>query len=167
MIIIKSQTINSTHTIKKYFVLKIFLGFLFLTCSMALCAQQTTLSDYEKITIKMEQLNEAFISKDTSALALILHQNLSLGHSNGWLETKKDLLETLINQNVIYLSIKNVTPFTIHYQSKNLITTRRDIDVKGIYNSSEFDVKLNVLEVWIQENNNWQLLARQSVNRME
>lgn len=115
----------------------------------------------------MVQINEALISKDTATLANILHKDLTLGHSNGWLETKTELPETLINEGVIYLSIKNKAPFTIHHATENLITTRRNIDVKGIYNNTEFDVKLNVLEIWIYENNRWQLLARQSVNKRE
>lgn len=88
-----------------------------------------------------------------------------MGHSNGWLETKPDLLHTLIDEGVIYTAIEMMGEPEVHSSSENLITTRRDINVSGVVNKTPFDVKLNVLEVWISENKEWQLLARQSVNR--
>ncbi len=112
-------------------------------------------------------LDNAFVAKDTAALNNLLHENLTLGHSNGWLETKTDLLITLVDEGVIYTSIKTIGEPEIHYSSKKLKTTRRNIDVSGIVNETPFDVKLNVLEVWILQNENWQLLARQSVNRRD
>lgn len=140
----------------------IFLSFIFL---IGQCSQEAALSNQEEISLKMAQIDQALIAKDTSALAKILHKDLSLGHSNGWIETKKYLLETLINKGVTYLKIENAEPFSIYHTSENLITTRRKIDVTGLLNDTPFDVKLNVLEVWIYEDENLQLLARQSVNR--
>lgn len=151
--------------IQNQLVLKKIVCFLLLILPLGLIAQETDV--YKNIGIKMAQINEALIAKDTATLAKILHKDLTLGHSNGWLETKSDLSNTLINEGVIYISIENSAPFTIHHATENLVTTRRNIDVKGIYNNTEFDVKLNVLEIWIYENNRWQLLSRQSVNRKE
>lgn len=145
--------------------LKAFTCFLLFIFSTGLCAQETELSEYKEISLKMSQIDQALIAKDTAALAKILHKDLSLGHSNGWIETKKYLLETLINKGVTYLKIENAEPFSIYHTSENLITTRRKIDVTGLLNDTPFDVKLNVLEVWIYEDENLQLLARQSVNR--
>lgn len=147
--------------------LKAFTCFLLFIFSTGLCAQETELSEYEEISLKMSQIDQALIAKDTAALAKILHKDLSLGHSNGWIETKSDLLETLITESVTYLNIKNAKPFSVHHNLDNLITTRRKIDVTGLLNETPFEVKLNVLEVWIYEDEIWQLLARQSVNRKE
>jgi hypothetical protein len=150
-----------------YLNLKAFTCFLLFIFSTGLCAQETELSDYEEISLKMSQIDKALIEKDTAALAYILHKDLTLGHSNGWIETKNDLLETLITEGVTYLNINNAESFTIHHTSENLISTRRKIDVNGLLNATPFEVKLNVLEVWICENESWQLLARQSVNRKD
>lgn len=147
--------------------MKTFTIFLFFIFSIGLCSQETELSEHEEISLKMSQINEALITKDTSALAKLLHKDLSLGHSNGWIETKSDLMETLINEGVTYLKIENAEPFSIHHTSENLISTRRKIDVTGLLNATPFEVRLNVLEVWIYENDNWKLLARQSVNRKD
>jgi len=135
--------------------------------SAVVCAQNSTLNDWEEITLNMTHINEALIAKDTSALAVLLHNDLTLGHSNGWLETKPNLLKTLVEEGVIYTSIETIGEPEIHYSSEKLKTTRRNIDVSGILSDTTFGVKLNVLEVWILENGTWQLLARQSVNRRE
>lgn len=144
--------------------LTIILIFIF---TLGLYSQDKALSEIEEITIKMEDINDAFIAKDTSALAKLLHDDITLGHSNGWLETKPDLLQTLINEGVLYTQIVMMSEPKFHFTSENLITTRRDINVSGVVNDTSFDVKLNVLEVWICEKSDWQLLARQSVNRKE
>ncbi|MCR9182104.1 MAG: nuclear transport factor 2 family protein [Flavobacteriaceae bacterium] len=138
---------------------------LLLLCSA--CDLQKDSSDKELIATQTQSLDNALMQKDTLTLNALLHKELSLGHSNGWLETKPDLLTTLIDEGVLYTSIKTIGKPKIHYSSQKLRTTRRNIDVSGIVNETPFDVKLNVLEVWILENNQWQLLARQSVNRKE
>jgi len=112
-------------------------------------------------------LDKAFIQKDTLTLNKLLHTNLSFGHSNGWLEKKSDLLQTLKTEKVSYLVIDPVGTAVIQHQTKNLITSRRDIDVTGLLEGTTFNMKLNVLEVWIKEKGKWQLLARQSVKRKE
>ncbi len=119
------------------------------------------------IEVHMRSIDQALIQKDTLTLSKLLHDSLSLGHSNGWLETKPDLLHTLIDEGVIYTAIEMMGEPEVHSLSENLITTRRDINVSGVVNETPFDVRLNVLEVWINKNKEWQLLARQSVNRRE
>lgn len=150
-----------------YLNLRASLCFVLFIFSIALCSQETLHSEYEEIRLKMSQIDKALVVQDTSTLAKILHKDLSLGHSNGWIETKRDLLETLITDAITYLKIENAEPFSVHHTSENLTTTRRKIDVTGTLNDTPFEVKLNVLEVWIYQEKNWQLLARQSVNRKD
>lgn len=110
-------------------------------------------------------LDRSLVNKDTLQLNKLLHSDLSLGHSNGWMENKQGLLQTLMDEGVIYKSIQPTGILEITHRSEKLLTTRRDIDVEGIVNDNHFSVKLNVLEIWTCENGYWQLLARQSVNR--
>lgn len=113
----------------------------------------------------MNAFDQALIGKDVSTLRRLLHNDLTLGHSNGWMETKSDLLQTLVSGNVVYESIEMIGEPLVYYETENLITVRRNIDVQGIVNEQAFNVKLNVLEIWIDEAGKWQLLARQSVDR--
>jgi len=113
------------------------------------------------------ELDEALIRKDTVSLANFIHNNLTMGHSNGWLETKTALIQTLASGNLTYNSIIKKSDLSIHHQTEKLLSTQRDIDVSGLLGETSFEVQLNVMEIWIFENNRWQLLARQSVNRKE
>lgn len=113
------------------------------------------------------RLDEALIRKDTAMLSELLHANLTMGHSNGWLETKTDLLQTLASGELTYKTILKSSGVTVFHQSDSLAVTRRNIDVNGLLQENTFEVQLNVLEVWLFENNRWQLLSRQSVNRKE
>lgn len=136
--------------------------FIFIT---AVClntsAQQTKIEEY------FVALDNALLQKDTLTLKILLHDNLTLGHSNGWVESKESLLKTLVTDYIVYKSFENTETPEIHFETENLITTRRKINVSGIVNGTDFQVKLNALEAWICENGNWQLLVRQSVNRKE
>jgi len=126
-------------------------------------AQET----YEFDTSVAYQLDEALIRKDTTMLSGLLHANLTMGHSNGWLETKPDLLQTLASGELTYKTILKSSAVTVFHQSDSLAVTRRNIDVNGLLQENAFEVQLNVMEIWIFENNRWQLLARQSVNRKD
>ncbi len=128
-------------------------------------AQETELKEPHGIGKYFILLDKALMQKDTLTLRAVLHHDLTLGHSNGWIEGKEDLLKTLIVKGVEYHSIEITGEPEIRYNSDSLLTTRRNIDVRGIVNQTSFEVQLNVLEIWICEKGDWQLLARQSVNR--
>ena len=130
-------------------------------------AQKIDNKPYTIIAEYCKMLDKAFVQKDTLTLNNLLHADLSLGHSNGWLEKKTDLLRTLKTEKISYLAIDQVGAVVIQYEKKDLITTRRDLDVTGLLEGKSFDSKLHALEVWIKERGKWQLLARQSVKRKE
>lgn len=48
----------------------------------------------QEIKKSIDQFEQSLIQKNVNSLDKILHQNLTLGHSNGWIETKNSLLET-------------------------------------------------------------------------
>ncbi|MEX2595495.1 MAG: nuclear transport factor 2 family protein [Salibacteraceae bacterium] len=147
--------------------LKKLLLFTLLALIAIACKQAPETDAKGTIVNHMRSMDTALMEQDTLRLATLLHDDLTLGHSNGWMETKPGLLETLVQGGVVYRSIRSEGSPAFHYQSDNLITTRRDLDVEGVVNETPFSVKLNVLEVWILEDSNWQLFARQSVNRKE
>lgn len=139
--------------------------FLLIVLFTSSCTVLKTPLDSSFIKESMLSLDKAMIEKDTLRLNKLLHNKLTLGHSNNWVETKSSMLQSLINKEVIYTSIEQVGAVKIHFSTRKLITSRRDINVSGVVNANTFDVKLNVLEIWTYENKSWQLLARQSVNR--
>lgn len=112
-----------------------------------------------------QEFDQALIKKDTAKLNQLTHPQLTMGHSNGWLQDKDDLLHSVIDGYVDYTVIDQIETPTIFLQTDSLMVTRRNIDVEGIVNKYKFDVKLNVLENWVFIKNKWILISRQSVNR--
>lgn len=120
--------------------------------------------DSIEVVAVCRQLDSALINKDTAMLRLLLHPQLSFGHSNGWTETKTSLLAELPGSQVHYRHFRNLSLPDIQIISDELCTIRRDIRAEGTYKKKDFEVDLHVLEVWIKVNGRWRLLARQSVD---
>ncbi len=109
------------------------------------------------------ELDEALLEKDTASLQKLLHDDLILGHSNGWWETKVSLLKNLPTQKIHYQEFQSIGEPEIHHSSENLKTITRKLTAIGELEDYDFEVDLKIIELWIYENERWQLLARQSV----
>jgi len=104
-------------------------------------------------------LNEALKKKDTSTLKQLLHAKLSYCHSNGWCETKGEVIHDLfgiIEYREIGMRVENWD------LEQNLACLRTVADVAVRYNGNELNLRLFVTQVWIRQEKRWQLIARQS-----
>lgn len=106
-------------------------------------------------------LDSALIKVKHDQLRSLLHPKLSLGHSNGLIENKSELLEHLQSGYLKYFKIESLDKPEV-YTYKKLATVRRYIKVKGELQQTAFEVKLRVLETWLREKSVWRLLNRQS-----
>lgn len=108
-------------------------------------------------------LDTSLIEKNIKKLAPMLHPALSLGHSNGWIETKESLLTNLPTSNIKYDQfIYHGSPI-LTFQNEELKSIRRNLTAKGSLDQKDFQVDLKILEVWVKEGSSWLLLSRQSV----
>jgi len=108
------------------------------------------------------KLDKALVQKDSAALSRLLHDEVVIGHSNGFIENKKELLNHVLNEKIIYKIINKVKNEEIKNLRK-ITRVRRQIDVVGWYNQKEFSLRLSVLEIWKKHKKDWQLWCRQSV----
>ncbi len=106
-------------------------------------------------------LDSALIGVKYDYLQSLLHPKLSLGHSNGLIENKTELLQHLQSGYLKYFRIESLDKPEV-YTYKKLATVRRYIKVKGELQQTAFEVKLRVLETWLREKSAWRLLNRQS-----
>ena len=108
----------------------------------------------------VSKLDKALIEKDTATLKQLLHSNVTYGHSNGWVETKEDVIKDLASGKLVYYAIKSdsitwkLSPNWASMRSK----TKAEVSVNG----NRMELNLHVLEVWLKTNKGWQLIARQS-----
>jgi len=107
------------------------------------------------------KLDKALLAGDTVSLKLLLHKDLSYGHSNAWIESKSDVLKDLKSGKLNYTKIENKErKWTA---DKDWATCRSTSEIGYVMDGKEGSMKLHVLQVWVKTGNNrWQLLARQS-----
>jgi hypothetical protein len=107
-------------------------------------------------------LNAALVAKDTVTIKAMLGDNIVYGHSNSWLQTKQEVVNDLVSGKNGYKNIELVEKESFIVQGE-AVAVRSVIHVEGFVNATNFDMKLQVLQVWKRINKQWKLIARQSV----
>jgi Domain of unknown function (DUF4440) len=138
--------------------MKLFLSILFFLTSLVSAGQVDSVSLKEA----MANLDRALLNKDEKALGQLLHRDASYGHSNGWVQSKNDIINDLKTGKMVYDKIENTSIMLVAI-NKNWATVRTITNVQGrTATTPSFDLKLHVLQLWFKTKNRWQLLARQS-----
>lgn len=106
-------------------------------------------------------LDQALVEKDTAKLQVLLHPSLSYGHSNGWVESKPELIMHLLNGKLTYGSIES-KEISREQTGDDLTLVRSESRISFILDGKPGELKLHVLQVWKREGYKWQLIARQS-----
>ena len=109
----------------------------------------------------MQKLDKALLEKDSAVLFSVLHKDVSFGHSNGWVQTKKDMWDDFVTGKLVYKKIENGNT-TIAAINKNWAAVRTNTAAEGKVIEKDFNLNLHVLQVWMKTNKGWQLAARQS-----
>ena len=147
---------------KRSFLLKALLcSFIVLTINIEKPFAQNSKSMTE-ITNAVEQLRKAMVDGDTVTLEKLTSSELSYGHSSGKLQTKKEFVSDIAT---------GVSDFvSIDLTDQNIRVVDNTAIVRHILSAATNDkgkgpgtVKLGVLLVWVKNNGQWQLLARQAV----
>ena len=106
------------------------------------------------------RLEKALVNKDSATLNALLHKNVAFGHSSGWVQTKKDVVNDMMNGFLAYTKIEDNSILIDANKEKAIV--KEKITVSGIRDGKAFDLSLFVMEVWLQNKKGWQLYARQS-----
>ena len=110
------------------------------------------------VTAAVEALRKAMIAADRSALDKIAAAELSYGHSSGRLENKAEFIEALASGKSGFSAIE------LEGQTINIVD--RIAMVRHMFHGTrrkEGDkVKLYTLLIWLQQQDQWKLLARQA-----
>ena len=109
----------------------------------------------------MQQLDKALLQKDETVLKSVLHKDLSYGHSNGWIQTRADIMNDFTSGKLTYNKIENNSSAIITI-SKKYATVKTNTNAEGIVNGTAFNLKLHIMQFWIKTKKGWQLIARQS-----
>ena len=138
--------------------MKYIFAILFLSLSICVVAQT---ADEQKLLTTVKEFHQALVNKNTISINQQTDKALSYGHSNGWVETKTDMIKNLETNYISYQSFKEDS---IKVSSNgNIANVRFVAAIDASLKDSRTTYNLKVLEVWVKKGKRWLLFARQSV----
>ena len=112
----------------------------------------------------LQKLDKALMHKDELVLRSLLHNNISYGHSNGWVQSKADVFNDFKSGKLVYNIIES-SSVSILDIGKNHAAVKMNSNAEGVVNGNAFNLKLHVLQVWLKTKKGWQLYSRQSAKQ--
>ena len=122
-----------------------------------------TYSNKEKALLSQVSKLDSLMENNNSKILELFSDDVSFGHSNGWIQNKDDFKKDFESGKVKYQSVKQTELKEFKFKNK-FANIRRNIAVKGLYKNETFEMKLSVLEFWIKQKGIWKLWSRQSVS---
>ena len=126
------------------------------------CASPPLGSDDEVLVADLERI-EAMIAADPARLEAILHPLLTYTHSNGLIDTRDSLVESLVAARVDYRAIAPLDPSVRVLGDTAVITTRAQLEVAA--GGQVLDLDSVYTAVYQREAGGWRLVAYHSSPR--
>ena len=121
-------------------------------------------SDEEKLLATVKEFHQTMINKNTISINQQTDKALSYGHSNGWIETKTEMIKNIESGYIKYYSIQEDS-LSVSMNGK-LASVRFNATIDVELNGIKGNYFLKVLEVWQRKGKRWVLFARQAVKNI-
>lgn len=129
---------------------------------VSFCNGQQNSFKIDGILLKKIELLDFYLQNNDNKILDILCNDVSFGHSNGWVQNFDDFKKDFSSKKVVYKEIKQLE--ILEYKTrKRTASIRRILQVSGTYKDELFQIKLTLLEIWLKKNSEWKLWSRQSV----
>jgi len=129
---------------------------LFLANQLSVVAQK----DSSAVLGAVARLEKALLNKDSATMNGLLHKDVSYGHSSGWVQTKKEVVNDMMSGFLVYNKLEDSSINIV--MSKDKAIVREKVRAVGSRDGKSFDLSLFITQVWLQSKKGWQLFARQS-----
>ena len=116
---------------------------------------------HEKLEASIKSFHQALVNGNVVSLNQHTDKGLSYGHSNGWVETKNELLKNLETGYIKYHSYKEDSLSIV--VNEGIASARFIADIKVTLNNTTAIYHLKVLEIWVKKGKRWLLFARQGL----
>lgn len=103
------------------------------------------------------------ISQDADSLKPLLNARLMYIHSNGWVQSRQEVLDDMASGKLIYHSINISNAQVRLYKDTGIVTGKGRFS--GQREGSDFDMELTFTEVYVKDKKKWMLVSRHA-NRM-
>ncbi len=139
--------------------MKKLLTILFVVVAFSSFAQ----TDEEKLIKTVKEFHVALVNKNTVSINQQTDKAVSYGHSNGWIQTKADIIKDFERGYISYQSFKEDSITVL--MNGNMANVRFLADITATLSGTTTvnNYHLKVLEVWVKKGNRWVLFARQAV----
>lgn len=145
--------------LKKFFAIAAT-ALMFSGCSMMPAGGSS--NDAADVAAAAERLRIAMIDPTAPALAALVADDLSYGHSGGKVDTKASFMSDLMDGKSDFVTI-TITEQTIKIVDANTAIVRHALAADTNDSGKPGKVALKILGVWKKQGGSWQLLARQAV----
>ncbi len=138
--------------------MKLLISIIFLLASTVAFTQT---SEEAKLLRTVNEFHKALVNKNTVSINQQTDKGLSYGHSNGWVQTKADLIKDFETNYISYQSIKEDS-VTIT-RNGTMANVRFVADITATMKAATNTFHLKVLEVWVKKGSRWLLFSRQAI----
>ena len=118
-------------------------------------------TDEEKLINTVKEFHQALVNKNIGSINQQTDKVLSYGHSNGWVQTKNDLIKDFETGYISYQGFKEDS-ITVAING-NMANVRFKANITATMKETTNTYNLKVLEVWVKKSKRWVLFARQAV----
>ena len=120
------------------------------------------MNTHEELLAALDAWKNAMISKDAAALDAVLHPDLAYSHSDAKHENKTDVIDKASRPGGAQkIEFSNVV--VRDYGNAGFV--KADVDYTNRKDDVDAIAYLNVLHVFVKDNGNWRVVARQAVRR--
>ena len=115
----------------------------------------------EKLVATAKEFHQALVDGNAISINQQTDKALTYGHSNGWVETKSEVIKDLETGYLNYNSFKEDSISVL--MNGNVASVRFIADINVTLKGTTSNFHLKVLEVWVRKGKRWLLFARQAV----
>jgi Domain of unknown function (DUF4440) len=138
-------------------------SFITILCLFFVVGAFAQITDEEKLITTVKEFHQALVKKNTISINQQTDKALSYGHSNGWIQTKADIIKDFERGYISYQSFKEDSIIVL--MNDNMANVRFVADITATLGGNTIvnNYHLKVLEVWVKKGKRWVLFARQAV----
>jgi ketosteroid isomerase-like protein len=131
-----------------------------LLSGLALAAIESPAGAEGEVLAAMHAWKQATLGKDGPALDKLLHSGLTYSHSNGRTQSKADVLDSVTAGKSSVTGI-DFADLTVRVYGTTALV-KGIVDVQSSKAGVDSTAHLDILHVWIQNPQGWQMVARQA-----
>ncbi|AMQ56255.1 nuclear transport factor 2 family protein [Algoriphagus sanaruensis] len=115
----------------------------------------------QEVVSAVENFRTALLNEDVKTLESLTSTSLDYGHSGGQIENQAEFLAVFSGKKADY-QVWDMSNLEVSMYDKNMAIVRHEVTGSILSNGNPVSLHLGVMMIWVKENGNWKLLARQA-----